>query len=66
MFDSKNDFEGHMLFEPETAKIAKYFEEMFSEWVVVDPASMQNTQQDPSTIKLSSKMLYSLEKINSN
>jgi hypothetical protein len=60
LFDSTNNYTGTLLLDLNNGKIERYTEKLEAEWVVADP---QATGSEPSTIKLGTKELNSLEKI---
>ncbi len=60
LFDSTNNYTGTLLLDLNNGKIERYTEKLEAEWVVADP---QATGGEPSTIKLGTKELNSLEKI---
>jgi hypothetical protein len=60
LFDSTNNYAGTLLLDLNNGKIERYTEKLEAEWVVADP---QATGGEPSTIKLGTKELNSLEKI---
>jgi hypothetical protein len=62
MFDSNNNYTGTLLLDLKGGKIEKYSEKLQSQWVVADPAAA-GKEGEPSTIKLGTMELYSLEEI---
>ena len=60
LFDSTNNYTGTLLLDLNNGQIERYTEKLEAEWVVADP---QATGSEPSTIKLGTKELNSLEKI---
>jgi hypothetical protein len=60
LFDSTNSYTGTLLLDLNNGKIERYTEKLEAEWVVADP---QATGGEPSIIKLGTKELNSLEKI---
>ncbi len=63
MFVQTSDYNGKMKFDLTNGQVAQYSEQMRSEWTVVDPESAQKTGQAPSTIKMGTTELYSIERI---
>jgi hypothetical protein len=60
LFDSSNSYTGSLVLNLSRGEVEQYSENLQAEWVVADP---QATGSEPSTIKLGTKELYSLEKI---
>lgn len=60
LFDSTDDYRGRLDFDLDNGRIREYGEEMWTEWVVVDPAALQGAAQ-PAAIKMGARRLYRLE-----
>ncbi len=60
LFDSNNSFSGSLVLDLSSGQVERYNEKLQAEWTVADP---QATGSEPSTIKLSTMELYSLEKV---
>jgi len=60
LFDSAEDYRGRLDFDLDKGRIREYGEEMWTEWVIVDPAAMQDTAQ-PAALKMGARRLYRLE-----
>jgi hypothetical protein len=60
LFDNTDDYRGRLDFDLDRGRICEYGEEMWTEWVVVDPAAMQSGAQ-PAAIKMGARRLYRLE-----
>lgn len=60
LFDNTDDYRGRFDFDLDRGRIREYGEEMWTEWVVVDPAAMQGSAQ-PAAIKMGARRLYRLE-----
>ena len=62
LFDSNNNYTGTLMLDLNSGKIEQYSEKLQYQWVVADPQATEK-ESEPSTIKLGSMELYSLEKI---
>ncbi|MEN6575410.1 MAG: DUF6263 family protein [Phycisphaerales bacterium] len=60
LFDNTEDYQGRLDFDLDAGRIREYGEEMWTEWVIVDPAAMQGTAQ-PAALKMGARRLYRLE-----
>lgn len=60
LFDSAEDYRGRLDFDLDKGRIREYGEEMWTEWVIVDPAAMQGAAQ-PAALKMGARRLYRLE-----
>lgn len=63
MFDQTADYMATMKFDLDNGKIEQYYEKMQSEWIIVDPESANKQDVEPSTIKMSTIELFSLERL---
>ena len=64
LFDNTDDYEGRLDFDLDHGRIREYGEEMWTEWVVVDPAAMQGTAP-PLALKMGARRLYRLDLVQS-
>jgi len=64
MFDSTGPYTGRLELDLTTGKIEKYFEELRSEWIAVDPDAKQNKDEEPAVVKMGAVRSHSLEKVN--
>ena len=60
MFDTNNNYTGNLVFNLNKGCVQQYSEKMESDWTVADPKA---TQGEPSTIKLGTMELTSMEKL---
>ncbi|MCK4752507.1 MAG: hypothetical protein KAS75_03605 [Planctomycetes bacterium] len=63
IFDNINEYTGELKLNLETGKVEKYFEELKSEWLIIDPEADEESP-NPDAIKMAANRLYKLEKIN--
>jgi len=63
MFDNTETYTGRLRLDLNTGKVEKYFEELQSDWIAVDPAANEEADSEPAALRMSATRLYSLEKI---
>ena len=61
MFDSTDKYEGRLELDLDGGRICEYAEEMQAEWVIADPAAMQDTTAQPRGLKMGAGRLHRLE-----
>lgn len=61
LFDSIDKYEGRLVFDLDGGRIREYMEEMQTEWVIADPAMMQDTTAEPRGLKMGAGRLHRLE-----
>ena len=60
LFDNTDDYRGRLDFDLAAGRIREYGEEMWTEWVMVDPAAMQGAAP-PVAVKMGARRLHRLE-----
>lgn len=63
LFDSSDTYEGRLAFDLDGGRIREYTEQMQAEWVIADPASIQDTTAEPRGLKMGATRLHRLELI---
>lgn len=63
LFDSTEKYEGRLEFDLDGGRIREYVEEMQTEWVVADPAAMQDAAAQPRGLKMGARRLYRFERV---
>ena len=61
LFDNTEKYEGRLDFDLDGGRIREYVEEMRTEWVVADPAVMQDAAAPPRGLKMGARRLHRLE-----
>jgi len=61
LFDSTDKYEGRLELDLDDGRIREYKEEMQTEWVIADPAAMQDTTAQPRALKMGARRLHRLE-----
>jgi hypothetical protein len=61
LFDSTDKYEGRLELDLDGGRIREYMEEMQAEWVIADPAAMQDTTAEPRGLKMGAGRLHRLE-----
>ncbi|MCX5634714.1 MAG: hypothetical protein NTW55_02575 [Planctomycetota bacterium] len=64
MFDSTGTYSGRLMMDTTNGKVENYSENLQSEWIIVDPSVKQTDSEEPTTLKMQSIRVYSIEKIN--
>ncbi len=59
MSDNIDSYDGRLVLDPDTGQVREYVEQMYNEWIIADPSSMQTGQ--PTAIKMAAKRLHRLE-----
>jgi len=62
MFDNVETYTGELKLDLTTGKIEKYIEELWTEWLVVDPEAKQE-DKEPAALRMTASRLYRLEKL---
>jgi hypothetical protein len=60
LFDNTQKYEGRLVLDV-GGRVREYGEEMLAEWVIADPAAMQDTDAQPRALKMGAKRLHRLE-----
>ncbi|MHC4704374.1 MAG: hypothetical protein ACYTFQ_27800 [Planctomycetota bacterium] len=63
MFDNVETYKGQLKLDLASGKVEEYFEELKSEWVVVDPVGREGGAKEPSALKMTADRLYDLRRI---
>ena len=66
MFDTAEEYTGELTFDLTASKIEKYFENLRSDWVVVEPLDTKEKeegQREPGVIRMRAIRSYSFTKI---
>lgn len=61
LFDSTDKYEGRLELDLEGGRLRQYVEDMQTEWIVADPAAMQDTTAVPRAIKMAAQRFQRLE-----
>jgi len=61
LFDSIDKYEGRLVFDLDGERIREYMEDMQTEWIIADPAMMQDTTAQPRGLKMGAGRLHRLE-----
>jgi len=64
MFDSTGTYSGRLMLDTTNGKVENYSEKLQNEWVIVDTSAKETDGNEPSTLKMQSVRVYSIEKIN--
>ncbi|MBP7053492.1 MAG: hypothetical protein KBE65_20985 [Phycisphaerae bacterium] len=62
LFDNAEDYQGRLDLDLDRGRIREYGEEMWTEWVVVDPGAAQGVAQ-PAALKMGARQLHRLERV---
>ncbi len=65
LFDNTEDYEGRLDFDLDKGQIREYGEEMWTEWVVVDPAAAEGVAP-PTALKMGARQFHRLEQVPSS
>ncbi len=63
LFDNTQKYEGRLVLDVGGGRVCEYAEEMQAEWVVADPAAMQDSDAKPRALKMGAKRLHRLERV---
>ena len=63
MFDNTETYTGLLKLNLTAGKVEKWFEELRSEWVIIDPSAKQQDDSEPAALKMGVTRISSLEKI---
>jgi hypothetical protein len=63
MFDTKEKYNGKMVFDVTDGQLLKYNEKLKAEWVAAEPAEEQKSDKGPDVLTMGFTHLYSIEKI---
>lgn len=61
LFDNMDRYEGSLEFDLKGGRLLQYTEDMQTEWVVADPAAMQDTAAQPRAIKMAARRFQRIE-----
>jgi hypothetical protein len=64
MFDNTGTYSGRLMLDTTNGKVENYSEKLQNDWVVADPSAKETDSNEPSTLKMQSTRVYSIEKIN--
>ena len=62
-FDTTETYAGKLKLDITGGKVEKYFEELRTEWVAVDPEAEPEDDKEPDSLTMTAIRLYNLEKI---
>jgi hypothetical protein len=61
LFDNTDKYDGRLDFDLDGGRIRRYMEDMRTEWIIADPAAMQDTTAVPRALKMGARRLHRLE-----
>lgn len=61
LFDNTDKYEGRLDFDLDGGRVRRYVEDMRIEWIIADPAAMQDTTVQPRALKMGARRLHRLE-----
>ncbi|MEN6336396.1 MAG: hypothetical protein ABFE01_19250, partial [Phycisphaerales bacterium] len=61
LFDNTDKYEGRLDFDLDGGRVRQYVEDMQIEWIIADPAAMQDTTVQPRALKMGARRLHRLE-----
>ncbi|NLH42408.1 MAG: hypothetical protein GX448_11275 [Planctomycetes bacterium] len=65
-FDTKDKYDGSLVLDLDTGWVRRYAEDMQTEWIIADPAAMQDTTVPPRAIKMAAGRMHRLELVDSS
>jgi len=63
LFDNTEEYTGTLKLDLGTGKIRSYTEKLKSEWLAVDPESLQKDDKEPAALRMTALRSYQIEKI---
>ena len=63
LFENTEEYSGQLQMDLTGGKVEKYYEQLQSQWVAVDPSVEQEDDKEPAALKMIAIRTYSLEKI---
>jgi len=63
LFDNTETYTGELKLDLTAGKVEKYFEELQSEWVILDPSAVLKDDEEANSVKMGAIRSYCIEKI---
>jgi len=63
LFDNTEEYTGRLQMNLDRGKVDQYTEELKSEWVAVDPESVQKDDQEPAILRMTAVHFYQIVRI---
>jgi hypothetical protein len=63
LFDNTEEYTGQLKLDLATGKIESYDEQLKSEWLAVDPESLQKDDKEPAALRMTALRLYQIERM---
>lgn len=62
LFDNTEEYTGRLELDLAAGKVNKYTEKLKSEWLAVDPESVQNDDKEPAALRMTALRFYEIER----
>ena len=63
MFDNTETYTGQLELDLTTGRIEKYYEQLKSDWVAIEPSAEQQPDKEPGVLKMGAVRMYKLESV---
>jgi hypothetical protein len=63
LFDNTEEYTGRLKLDLSAGKVDEYTEELKSQWLAVDPESVQKDEKEPAALKMAAIRLYHIERV---